>query len=219
MRTAAAAFVRGLKHHRPARDDVRRGVAGNLSFQRGEQVVEAGSGFQVLLGFAREFLVGVFLEPFAPVLGRNGEQLIEIDGVRRGDFALVLPFAVNGDGWPAGDLKPEAALAIFGRSAQRIERDGPGRISAVTGIEVGKDEAIRPAVRRTNLLERFPQVLAQFNPRLELLCLPIFNPAFAFLPLVVCGANLGCQLCQAFAVGAVGLRVSLFGFGFSFHSS
>ena len=85
----------------------RGGVAGDLPFERGEQVVNAGGGFEGFLGVAGEFLVGAFGEPLGAVFGRRGKEFVEVDGGGGGDAAF-LGLAFDGNGWPGGDFEAKA---------------------------------------------------------------------------------------------------------------
>lgn len=107
MRAAAAAFVGGLEDESAFGHGRRGGVSGDLPFERGEQVVNAGGGFEGFLGVAGEFLVGAFGEPFGAVFAGDGKEGVDGDGVGGGDAAF-LGLAFDSDGWAGGDFEAEA---------------------------------------------------------------------------------------------------------------
>jgi len=115
VRTAAATFITGLQHEAVLGHRAGRGVAVNAFLQRDQEVIHGDGGFEFVDRFAGEFAVGIFLEPLGAVLGRDGEELFEVDDGRGGHTA-VLAFALEADGCAGGSLDAEAHDGLIDRA-------------------------------------------------------------------------------------------------------
>ena len=92
-----------------------------------------------------------------------------------------------------GRFRPplEIARAFFRRGTQRIERDGPRRVSAVANIEVGKNKASGRVRRGGRLLQRFSaEQFERTGKRVTKLILVESNPLGSVIDAVAENVNL-----------------------------
>ena len=76
VRAAAAAFVGGLEDQSAFGHRGRGGVACDLAFERGEQIVSGSRRFEGFLGVAGKLLVSVLGEPLGAVFGLDRKSVV-----------------------------------------------------------------------------------------------------------------------------------------------